>query len=219
MGSPEANRTDASSAIVWAIGTANSTATDGTLEAFDAIPQASCGARVAVPCLPMIWSAPVGNPAKFSMSATDHGRVYVGTADGHLLGFGVRGQARVGKAVSEPVPVGSGLSGSGALSGSLQAEKFGTGSRVRPVRVAVARGPDRAPPCSPAATGAGGDEVPPRKVCDCSRQLVRTAGWRQWQRGGHGTAAKSNRGRFPRWHVRQVQVSAIGTGGASSSWG
>ena len=79
------NGTDPASAVVWEVNRGTS-ATSGTLEAFDAIPNARG-------LLPMIWSAPLGTGTKFSVPATDSGRVYVGTLDGHVIGFGSPDQA------------------------------------------------------------------------------------------------------------------------------
>lgn len=71
------------SAIVWEVYSSGSAGTGGMLEAFDALPQ---GGK-----LKMIWSAPIGTASKFSVPATDSGRVYVGTRDGKVLGFGNTG--------------------------------------------------------------------------------------------------------------------------------
>ncbi len=81
-GSPvvTSNGTDPKSALVWEINRATGGST-GTLEAFDAIPTAKGQ-------LPLIWSAPIGTATKFSVPATDSGRVYVATQDGHMFGFG-----------------------------------------------------------------------------------------------------------------------------------
>ena len=52
------------------------------------MPPSTCTA--AAPCtLTPLWSAPIGTASKFTVPATDDGRVYVGTRDGHLLGFGL----------------------------------------------------------------------------------------------------------------------------------
>jgi predicted lipoprotein with Yx(FWY)xxD motif len=87
-GSPviTSNGTDPASAVMWEVNTGGGGSTHGTLEAFDAIPNASGQ-------LPMIWSAPIGTANKFSVPATDSGRVYVATADGHVIGFGAPDQA------------------------------------------------------------------------------------------------------------------------------
>jgi hypothetical protein len=87
-GSPvvTSNGTDPSSALIWEVYSTGNYGT-GVLEAYQAVPPASCTA--AQPCtLPELWSAPIGEAAKFTIPATDAGRVYVGTADGHVLGFG-----------------------------------------------------------------------------------------------------------------------------------
>ncbi|HTT54687.1 MAG TPA: PQQ-binding-like beta-propeller repeat protein [Streptosporangiaceae bacterium] len=70
-----------SSAVVWEVSRA------GKLYAFPAVPPTGCTG--AAPChLSPIWSAPIGTPVKFSIPATNADRVYVGTSDGHVLGFG-----------------------------------------------------------------------------------------------------------------------------------
>jgi predicted lipoprotein with Yx(FWY)xxD motif len=73
------NGTDPSSAVVWEVN--RGIGQQGTLEAFDAIPNASGQ-------LKMLWSYVIGGAIKFAVPATDSGRVYVGTLDGHVLGFG-----------------------------------------------------------------------------------------------------------------------------------
>src|SRR5581483_4574269 len=65
-----------------------------------------------------IWSAPIGTASKFTIPATSHGMVYVGTRSGHVLGFGVTtaaplagtapaslGQAAVGSKTTSDVTV------------------------------------------------------------------------------------------------------------------
>jgi len=77
-----------SSAIVWEVGASDSSGAGGTLSAYRAVPPSTCTA--AAPCtLTPLWSAPIGTASKFTVPATDDGRVYVGTRDGHLLGFGL----------------------------------------------------------------------------------------------------------------------------------
>lgn len=88
-GSPvvTSNGTDPSSAVVWEVYSSGSSGAGGTLEAYQAVPAATCTSTA--PCtLPEIWSAPIGTASKFSIPATDSGRVYVGTGDGHVLAFG-----------------------------------------------------------------------------------------------------------------------------------
>jgi Abnormal spindle-like microcephaly-assoc'd, ASPM-SPD-2-Hydin len=86
-GSPvvTSNGTDTSSAVVWEVASTGNYGT-GTLEAFRAVPTGSCSS--AKPCtLQPLWSAGLGNAAKFTIPATNAGRVYVGTA-GSIYGFG-----------------------------------------------------------------------------------------------------------------------------------
>ena len=89
-GSPvvTSNGADPGSAIVWDVYATDRTGANGTLEAFDAVPVNGV--------LKEIWSAPIGIAAKFTVAATDDGRVYVGTRSdgssataGMVYGFGV----------------------------------------------------------------------------------------------------------------------------------
>lgn len=79
-GSPvvTSNGNDPNSAVVWVI---SKNATSSSLEAFDAVPSSGT-------TLPLLWSSPLGVAAKFTVPATDSGRVYVGTSDGKVYGFG-----------------------------------------------------------------------------------------------------------------------------------
>jgi hypothetical protein len=79
------NGTDTSSAVVWEVASTGNYG-KGTLEAFRAVPAGSCSS--AKPCtLQPLWSGGLGNAAKFTIPATNAGRVYVGTA-GSIDGFG-----------------------------------------------------------------------------------------------------------------------------------
>ena len=50
------------------------------------------------PChLSPIWSAPIGTAAQFTIPATNAGRVFVGTSDGHVLAFGTSGTVSRGE--------------------------------------------------------------------------------------------------------------------------
>jgi Abnormal spindle-like microcephaly-assoc'd, ASPM-SPD-2-Hydin len=77
--------TSTSSAVVWEVASTGNYGT-GTLEAFQAVPGASCTAAKSC-ALAQLWSAPLGAAAKFTIPATNDGRVYVGTAD-RVDGFG-----------------------------------------------------------------------------------------------------------------------------------
>jgi hypothetical protein len=80
-GSPvvTSNSADPASAVVWEVDSAGASS---TLDAFAAVPAAGAAH------LTQLWSAPIGTGAKFSTPATDSGRVYVGTNDGKVYGFG-----------------------------------------------------------------------------------------------------------------------------------
>jgi Abnormal spindle-like microcephaly-assoc'd, ASPM-SPD-2-Hydin/PQQ-like domain len=68
---------DPASAVVWEI---ERNGAASVLDAFAAVPASGK--------LTLLWSAPIGTAAKFSVPATDSGRVYVGTLDGKVYGFG-----------------------------------------------------------------------------------------------------------------------------------
>lgn len=72
--------TAAGSALVWVIYSTGAAGTGAQLRAYDAIPVAGT--------LRLRWSAPIGVAAKFALPATSAGRVYLGTRDGHVRGYG-----------------------------------------------------------------------------------------------------------------------------------
>ena len=85
-GSPvvTSNDDDPASAVIWEV---DSTGGQGALQAFTAAPTSTCTS--SAPCtMARIWSAPIGKASKFTVPATDGGRVYVGTRDGNVFGFG-----------------------------------------------------------------------------------------------------------------------------------
>ncbi|GAA1980773.1 cell wall-binding repeat-containing protein [Catenulispora subtropica] len=74
--------TTSGSAVVWIIDSpTGSTGVNAELRAYDAMPNPDGSMRE-------LFSAPIGTASKFAVPATDRGRVYVGTRDGHVLGFG-----------------------------------------------------------------------------------------------------------------------------------
>lgn len=91
--------TGAGSAIVWVVHTSDPSGVGATLQAYDAVPQ---GGQ-----LHLRFSAPIGTAAKFVNPATDSGRVYLGTRDGHVLGFG----PQAGGTSGGPGQVTSGIAG------------------------------------------------------------------------------------------------------------
>jgi hypothetical protein len=84
------------SALVWVVYSDGSNGANGQLRAYDAVPTNGV--------LQLRWSAPIGTASKFAVPATDGGRVYVGTRDGHLLAFGRPANAAL---VAAPVDFGS----------------------------------------------------------------------------------------------------------------
>jgi outer membrane protein assembly factor BamB len=73
--------TQSGSALVWLIWSPDGSGGGAQLRAYDAVP--SNGAPV------LRFSAPVGQAAKFAPPGVAGNRLYVGTRDGHVLGFGV----------------------------------------------------------------------------------------------------------------------------------
>ncbi|MCW3069525.1 MAG: hypothetical protein JWL67_2150 [Solirubrobacterales bacterium] len=72
--------TKSGSALVWMVWAPNGGGSGAQLRAYDPVP---------VSGRPVLrWSAPVGTSSKFAMPGVGAGRIYVGTRDGHVLGFG-----------------------------------------------------------------------------------------------------------------------------------
>jgi hypothetical protein len=72
--------TRAGSALVWIVWTSGGSGTGAQLRAYDPVPVA--GKPV------LRWSAPIGTSSKFATPGVGAGRIYVGTRDGKVLGFG-----------------------------------------------------------------------------------------------------------------------------------
>lgn len=72
--------TTSGSALVWVVYSTGPNGTNAQLRAYDAVPVDGI--------LKLRYSAPIGTAVKFAVPATDGGRVYVGTRDGKVLGFG-----------------------------------------------------------------------------------------------------------------------------------
>jgi outer membrane protein assembly factor BamB len=95
------NGTQAGSALVWVIWMAQADGLNAQLRAYDPLPVAG------VPHLR--WSTPIGIGSKFSLPGVSGGRIFVGTRDSHVLGFGAPlGAALSGEALVFPAtPLGS----------------------------------------------------------------------------------------------------------------
>lgn len=72
--------TTSGSALVWMIWMPNGGGSGAQLRAYDPLP---VGGKPV-----LRWSAPIGTASKFATPGVGAGRVYVGTRDGHVLGFG-----------------------------------------------------------------------------------------------------------------------------------
>ncbi|MFL6061839.1 MAG: ricin-type beta-trefoil lectin domain protein [Marmoricola sp.] len=72
---------DAATALVWIVGVDGGSGSNGRLEAYPAVPPTTG------PWKP-VATFPLGTMGKFIQPATDGGRVFLGTRDGRVLGFG-----------------------------------------------------------------------------------------------------------------------------------
>jgi outer membrane protein assembly factor BamB len=72
--------TTSGSAIVWVIWAPGPSGAGAQLRAYSAVPAAGAPQ--------LLWSAPIGTSTKFTPPGVAGGRIYVGTRDGHLVGFG-----------------------------------------------------------------------------------------------------------------------------------
>ena len=70
------------SALVWLVWAPNGTGVGAQLRAYAPTPNTHTHEPE------LLWSAPVGTSAKFATPGVGAGRLYVGTRDGHVLGFG-----------------------------------------------------------------------------------------------------------------------------------
>jgi hypothetical protein len=68
------------SALVWVVWTPGGSGVGAQLRAYDPVPVSGAPK--------LRWSAPIGTSAKFNPPGVGAGRVFVGTRDGHVLGFG-----------------------------------------------------------------------------------------------------------------------------------
>jgi hypothetical protein len=72
--------TTSGSALIWTIWEADGTGSGGQLRAYDPVPVNGT--------LNLRYSISIGTASKFNSPGIDNNRIYVGTRDGHVLGFG-----------------------------------------------------------------------------------------------------------------------------------
>ncbi|MFI8521121.1 choice-of-anchor D domain-containing protein [Streptomyces sp. NPDC085481] len=113
--------TNPGSALVWGVYTDGANGANGQLRAYDAVPVDGT--------LKLRWSAPIGTASKFSVPATDAGRVYVGTRDGRVLAFGRPANIAL---TSDPVDFGKvAVGSSGSATATVKATRDVTIDAVR----------------------------------------------------------------------------------------
>jgi hypothetical protein len=100
--------TDDSSALVWMTSASNASGADGALRAYSPTPDGNGH-------LQLLWSAPIGTATKFSTPTAAHGKVYVGTRDGVLYGFGSPARTALTAASVDFGQVAVGSSGSAGM--------------------------------------------------------------------------------------------------------
>jgi hypothetical protein len=118
--------TNPKTAVVWVVNSSGETGTTGMLQAFPAVPSGSCSASRRCTVAPL-WSFPFSGAGKFTIAATDRGRVFIGsrgvqvhggaaacgsvavssgTFCGQVLGFGSPSRAPLGNPSPASVPFG-----------------------------------------------------------------------------------------------------------------
>jgi hypothetical protein len=112
--------TTSGSGLVWIVSSNDATGSGGQLMVYNAVPSSGV--------MTLLRSWPLGTVSKFTVPATNNGRVYVGTRDGNLIAFGApTTQALQGTSVSfGQVAVGS----TGSSTATLTANKTVTVSAV-----------------------------------------------------------------------------------------
>jgi hypothetical protein len=86
------NGTTSGSALLWTVWSPNGTGVGAQLRAYDPVPVNGT--------MQMVWSAPVGTASKFNPPGVAGNRIYVGTRNGAVEGFG----APVSSPVTAPAP-------------------------------------------------------------------------------------------------------------------
>jgi hypothetical protein len=84
------NGTNPATGLIWEEHHNDSTGSGGFLGAWAllGVPRSGGGTKLSE-----IWAAPIGTGSEFTKIATNNGKVYVGTRDGNVYGFGITGAA------------------------------------------------------------------------------------------------------------------------------
>ncbi|WP_146258995.1 choice-of-anchor D domain-containing protein [Streptomyces tateyamensis] len=149
--------TTSGSALVWAVWAGGPTGANATLRAYNPVPDANGN-------LSLVWSAPIGTAAKFAVPATDGNRVYIGTRDGKVYGFGRPARATLTAQSVELGQIGVGSTGTGtatltattatSITAITAAAPFGVTAPTLPINLTA--GQQVSVPVSFTPTAAGG---------------------------------------------------------------
>ena len=220
-GSPVVTSTGTSSgsALVWVVQSTGPTGANSTLRAYNPVPDANGN-------LALVWSTPIGTAAKFATPGTDGNRIYVGTRDGMVLGYGRPATTAVN---GSPVDFGSIATGATAqatavltasqaltVTGLSTAAPFTVTPPALPVSLAA--GQQLSVPLSFSPTAAG--------VSNGTLQVATSAGSFALSLTGTGTQAGLAAspagltfGQVPTGSSRSLNVQITNTGTASETLG
>ncbi len=152
------NGTASGSGVVWVMRSGSgSSGTGAQLRAYSAIPNSQG-------VLNLLYSADIGQMAKFAVPATDGNHVYVGTRDGHVIGFGRPATSALTGSLVNFGNVATGSTATGTLTltatrsltvtGATTAAPFGVTAPTQPVSLAAGGTIQLPVSFSPTAAGA-----------------------------------------------------------------
>ena len=213
-GSPvvTSNGTTAGSALVWVIQSSGSTGTNGQLMVYNAVPSSGV--------MTLLRSWPLGTVTKFSVPATNNGRVYVGTRDGHLLAFGAPTTATLQGASTSFGNVAVGSSGTATatltatrdvtITGVSASAPFSAGTTTPSLPVSLTAGQTLTVPVTFSPTTWGAD----------TSELTVTTDVGNFEFGLNGTGTQAGLGATPTslaWGTRAVGSSETLTVGVTNT--
>lgn len=203
--------TTSGSAVVWVVQTTSGSGAGGELLAFNALPASGK--------LQLLRSFPLGTAGKFTVPATDSGRVYVGTRDGHVFGFGAPVPAPLTSAPVDFGPVNVGASASATVTMTATATvtvsavtvpaPFTVSPGALPVTLTVGQALSLPVTFSPAAVGAALGTL---SVATDSTTVTANLNGTGAAPGFHATLSKVSFGTVPVGLTKTLSVSFTNTG-------